>query len=174
MNSFRFSPIRDKEKLLQALEYIHEAAHRMCQKNLGLLLPVAGNIGVFCHFEDEFEYLTGLRKELTDLNDNWNQKYFKLHNPIEFPAKSGFPQAKYTYLYVRKPDSHTPNVGDVDFYLEPEKYAKLKEAVLSGTYARGVKMFERPDLDLVRLYDPDIDVSAFVGSYNLETVATRI
>ena len=27
----------------------------------------------------------------------------------------------------------------------------------------GVKIFERPDLDLIRLYDPDSDVSAFVG-----------
>lgn len=27
----------------------------------------------------------------------------------------------------------------------------------------GVKIFERPDLDLIRLYDPDIDVSVFVG-----------
>lgn len=146
----------------------------MCKQNLGKFLPVAGNMGFFCHFDDEFEYLTNIRKKLTSVNDNWNQKYFKLHKPIIFPSKNNIPEAVYTYLYVRKPEADTPNVGDVDFYLEPEKYNELKKSVLSGTYQNGVKLFERPDLDMVRLYDPNVDVSAFVHSYNLNIVTTHI
>ena len=170
MGDFRFSPVSDPDKLLAALEYIHLQSHRLCSENLGYLLPVAGNIGFFCHFDDEFEKLTTLRKELTDLQDNWNQKYYRLYKPIVFAAKDGIPETTYTYLYVRKPDADTPHVGDVDFYLKPDEYAELKKAVMVGKFKKGVKMFERPDLDMVRLYDPNIDVSAFVHSYDIDFI----
>lgn len=174
MKPFRFSPITNIVQLFKALEYVHFQSFRLCKQNLGYLLPVAGNIGIFCHYEDEFELLTGIRKELTDLNDNWNQKYFRLYKPIIFPNKDSVPETTYTYLYIRKPDADTPNVGDVDFYLPLDKYKKLKQSIISGKFSKGVKMFKRPDLDLIRLFDPEIDVSAFVGSYNLEEVADKI
>jgi len=173
MTSFRFSPIKDKAELFKAIEYIHFQSYKLCRQNLGYLLPVAGNIGVFCHYEDEFERLIKIRKELTDPNISWNQKYFRLHKPIVVPAKDDIPETIYTYLYIRKPDVNTSHVGDADFYLEPDEYKELKQSVLSGKFIKGVKMFERPDLDLVRLYDPDVDVSAFVGSYKLEEIATN-
>lgn len=173
MKQFRFSPIKDRMQLFKALEHIHRESHKLCRQNLGRLLSVAGNIGVFCHFEDEFEYLVGLRKEMTDIGNHWNHKYFRLHEPIVFVATDGVPQATYTYLYIRKPHIKSPNVGDADFYLPPSEYEKLKQEVLAGTFPKGVRMFERSDLDLVRLFDPDIDVSAFVGSYDLDTVATH-
>lgn len=80
MKPFRFSPIKDKTQLFKAIKYTHFESYKLCKKNLGHFLPVAGNIGVFCHFEDEFDRLIKIRKELTDMNDNWNQKYFRLHN----------------------------------------------------------------------------------------------
>lgn len=172
MRTHRFSPITTKEELLEALQYIHITAHTMCKQNLKRLLPVAGNIGVFCHFEDEFDYLTKVRKELTDINHHWNNKYYLLHKPIVIPAKKDFPETTYSYLYIRKPDLDTPNVGDVDFYLDPDEYKKLKQNVINGKYNRGFRLFERPDLDMVRLYDPQIDVSAFVHSYDLKKVST--
>lgn len=172
MGIFRFSPIKDKAQLFRAIEYIHFESHRLCKQNLGYLLPVSGNIGVFCHYEEEFERLTKIRKELTDLFDHWNQKYFRLYTPIIIPARNNIPATTYTYLYIRKPDPDHPHVGDVDFYLEPDKYKELKQSLLSGKAIKGVKIFERPDLDLIRLYDPNSDVSAFVGSYRMEEVAT--
>ncbi len=172
MKPFRFSPIINKDQLFKAIEYIHFQAHKLCKQNLGQLLPVAGNIGIFCYFEDEFEKLLKIRKSLTDINNHWNQKYFRLYQPIIIPALNDIPQTTYTYLYIRKPEATNLNVGDVDFYLKPKEYKELKQAVMSGKINKGVKIFERPDLDLIRLYDPDIDVSAFVGSYNLEEVAT--
>lgn len=173
MKNFRFSPIKNKTELFKAIEYIHFQSFKLCKQNLGYLLPVAGNIGIFCHYEDEYEYLTNLRKELTDININWNNKYYKLYKPIIIRAKDEIPETIYTYLYIRKPDANTPNVGDVDFYLEPKQYQKFKQSVLLGKFTKGVKIFERQDLDLIRLYDPDIDVSAFIGSYKLEEVATH-
>ena len=163
MKSFRFSPIKDQAQLLKAIEHIHFECHKLCKQRLGYLLPVAGNVGVFCHFEDEFVLLTKIRKQLTDINNNWNSKYFKLHKPIVISAKDGVPETTYTYLYIRKPDDHTPNVGDVDFYMEPNKYSALKQSLLSGKTMKGVMIFDRPDLDLIRLFDPKIDASSFVG-----------
>lgn len=173
MKPFRFSPIKNKEELFNAIEYIHFETHRLCKQNLGFLLPVAGNIGVFCHYEDEFNDLIKLRKELTDININWNQKYFKLYNPIIIPAKDDIPETKYTFLYIRKPDVNMPLVGDADFYLEPDNYKEFKQSVISGKFDKGVKVFERPDLDLVELLDPSIDVSAYVGCYNLEVITKK-
>lgn len=163
MKLFRFSQIKNKTQLFKATEYIHFECHRLCKQNLGYLLPVSGNVGVFCHYEDEYEYLTKIRKELTDLSDNWNQKYFRLYKPIVIPAKNGIPETTYTYLYIRKPDPNNLHVGDVDFYLGPNKYKELKQSLLSGKVIKGVKIFERPDLDLIRLYDEDIDVTSYIG-----------
>jgi len=163
MYSFRFSPIKNKTGLFKAIEYIHLETHRLCKKNLGYFLPVAGNIGVFCHYEDEYEVLTQIRKDWTDISDNWNQKYFRLHNPISIPAKNSISEITYTYLYIRKPDPNNHHVGDVDFYMKPDKYRELKQYLLSGQVIKGVTIFERPNLDLIRLSDSDSDVCALVG-----------
>ena len=170
MQSYRFSPIKSEKELFEAINHIHFIGHSMLKQILGYLLPVAGNIGVFCHYEDEFKFLTEIRKELTDIDDNWNQKYFRLFKPIIIPAKDDIHETTYTYLYVRRPEVEHPHVGDVDFYLEPEKYKELKQAVKSGKISKGIKGFERPDLDLLRLYDTDTDVSAFIGSYQMSDV----
>lgn len=163
MVSFRFSPIQSQSQLFAAIEYIHVECHLLCKQNLGELLPVAGNIGVFCHFDDEYTWLTNRRVELTDEHDNWNKKYYRLHTPIVIPATRGIPQTTYTYLYIRRPDAHSPHVGDVDFYMELHRYIALKQSLLSGQKLQGVSIFERPDLDLIRLSDPQVDVSSFVG-----------
>jgi hypothetical protein len=168
MKPFRFSPIKDKTQLFAAIEYIHFECYRLCKQNLGLILPVAGNIGVFCHFDDEFELLTKMREELTDVSDNWNKKYYRLYEPIIIPAKDDIPETTYTYLYVRRPDPTHPDVGDADFYMEPDKYKELKESLLAGKIIKGVNIFDRPELDLIKLSDPEIDVCAFVGHKTIE------
>lgn len=164
---FRFSPIENKDQLMATIEYIHLECNKLCQKYVGQL-PVAGNIGVFCHFEEEFERLIALRKEMTDINDNWNQKYFRLYEPITFAAKEGVPETTYTYLYIRKPDENHPDVGDADFCLKPEKYVELKQKLLAGEKMKGIEIFDRPDLDLIKLDDPDFDVSSFIGQKTIE------
>jgi hypothetical protein len=167
MKLCRFSPIKDEQSLLKAIEYIHFAGHRLCKRVLGQYLPNAGNIGVFCHYDWEYKTLTEMREKLTKSSDNWNQKYFRLHKPIVIPAKEDIPETTYTYLYIRKPDSKHTNVGDLDFFMDSDKFAELKRSLLDGAIIKGVRVFERPDLDLVELYDPDIDVHGFVGSKNM-------
>ncbi|OGV93328.1 hypothetical protein A3B57_03800 [Microgenomates group bacterium RIFCSPLOWO2_01_FULL_47_10] len=164
MKPFRFSPIKNPEELLEAIRHTHVECHKLCKQVLGEYLPVAGNIGIFCHFDDEFAYLTKLREELTDSTRNWNQKYYHLHKPIVIPAIDDIPETTYICLYIRKPDPEQPDVGDVDFFMEPERYQKLKASLLAGEKIAGASIFDRPDLDLVKLFDPNVDAQSFVGS----------
>jgi hypothetical protein len=172
MKLYRFSPIKTKDELLEAVKHIHFACYKLCKQSFGEYLPNAGNVGVFCHYDDEYDRLIAIRKELTEASDNLDQKYFKLYEPIIIPAEGDVPETTYTYLYIRRPDPYRHHVGDVDFYLEPEKYARLKQAMLDGSKTLpGARVFERPDLDMVELYDPDIDALAYVST---ETMATAV
>lgn len=173
MNLYRFSPIKNKEELLEAIKHVHFECYRLCKQSFGYYLPNAGNMGIFCHYDNEYETLINIRKELTESSDNLNQKYFRLHDPIVIPAMDDVPETTYTYLYIRKPDPYRHHVGDVDFYLEPEKYKELKASILSGKTIRGARVFDRADLDMIELYDPDIDALAYVST-NKMTETVRI
>ena len=166
MKLYRFSPIENKEQLLEAIKYTHFECFELCKNNWGTYLPVAGNIGIFCHYDDEYQFLTKLREQLTDKSDNWNQKYYRLHEPITIPAKGDVPETVYTYLYIRKPDQH-PEVGDVDFVLNDKEYQELKESLLEGKKIKGVEVLDRPELELIKLFDPEIDALSFIGRKNM-------
>ena len=174
MRLYRFSPIENKDQLLKAIKYIHFACFKLCDQIFGEYLPVAGNIGVFCHYDGEYKFLTNLREELTDQSDNFNQKYYRLHNPIIIPAKANIPEAVYTYIYIRKPDPYRGQTGDGDFVLEPVKYAELKKSILDGKRIKGARIFERPEDDMIELYDPDIDALAFITTSKISEKVTRI
>lgn len=174
MKLYRFSPIKSKEELLEAIKHTHLECYKLCKQSFGYHLPNAGNIGIFCHYDEEYEYLTDLRKEMTEASDNFNQKYFRLHEPITIPAQDDVPETIYTYLYTRKPDPYRSHVGDVDFYLEPEKYKNLKQDMLNGKKVKGARVFDRPDLDMIELYDPDSDALGYVSTETMtETVRVK-
>jgi hypothetical protein len=119
---------------------------------------------VFCHYQNEYENLTKIREKLTEPSDNLNQKYFRLHEPIVIPAKDDVPETTYTHLYIRKPDPYRHHVGDIDFCLEPGEYLELKKSLLSGAEVKGARVFNRPDLDMIELYDPDVDALGYVST----------
>ena len=121
-------------------------------------------MGVFCHYDGEYKFLTELQKKLTEESDNLNQKYFRLHNPIVIPAREDIPKTIYTYLYIRRPDQYRAQVGDVDFMIGDKEYTELKESLQKGSQINGAKIFDRPDLDMVELSDPDIDALAYVST----------
>lgn len=166
MKSYRFSPIENKAQLQEAIEYTHHGCFELCKKIFGWYLPVAGNIGIFCHYEAEYGFLTKLLERLTEKSDNWNQKYFRLHEPIAIPAHGNIPDTIYTYLYIRKPDHHT-EVGDVDFVLNGKEYSELKSNLSKGVIIRGMEILDRPELDLIRLSDPEFDVVSFIGQKDM-------
>ena len=165
MKLYRFSPIKDKAQMMRAIKHIHFACHALCKQSTGKYLPTAGNVGVFCHYNDEYAFLTKLREELTDSTDRVYGKYFRLHEPIVIPAKGDIPKTTYSYLYSRKPDPNKYQVGDIDFYLEPEKYAQLKQSLLDGKIIKGARvLLNRPDLDLIELYDSETDAFGYIGN----------
>ncbi len=167
MKLYRFSPIKDKTELLEAIQHMHFACFELCKQSFGKYLPVAGNIGVFCHYEDEYKFLTELRKEIANESENWNQKYYRLLEPIVIPARGEVPEAIYTYLYIRRPDPYRAQIGDIDFVLGEEKYKELKNSLLKGEKVKGARIFERPELDMVELYDSGIDSLAYIVPDNV-------
>ena len=163
MRLYRFSPIQNKEQLLEAITYIHFACFDLCKQSFGKYLPAAGNVGVFCHYPEEYETLKKIRADMTEPSDDPNQKYFRLLEPITIPAQGDVPQAMYTHVYVRKPDPYRAHVGDIDFILGEREYAELKKSLLEGVQIKGARVFERPDLDMVELYDFDVDALGYVS-----------
>jgi len=164
MNQFKFSPIQNVGQMINAIEYIHVACHKLCKQSMGKYLPVAGNVGIFCHYDDEYAFLKNLQTELTDLSKSVYGKYFLLHQHIIIPAKDDIPKTIYSYLYIRKPDQKKHQVGDIDFFLDSKKYAELKQSLLNGKIIKGARTLpNRPDLDLIELYDSDIDALGYVG-----------
>ncbi len=132
MKLYRFSPIQNEQELLEAIHYIHTETHKLCRNSMSKDLPNAGNMGIFCHYDEEYMKLVEIRKQLTHPSDNPDQKYFLLHNPIHIEEANGIPATTYTHLYIRKPDPYRHHVGDVDFYLEEEAYKQLKQSLLDG------------------------------------------
>jgi len=164
---YRFSPIHNKEELFEAIEHIHFSSYKLCKQSFGYYLPNAGNLGFFCHYDDEFELLKNIRDEVTEKSDDPGLKYFTLIEPIVIAAKDDIPEATYTHLYIRKPDIYRYQVGDIDFYLKNSEYQELKQDMLNGKNVKGARVFERPDLDMIELYDPDVDVLAYVSPSNM-------
>ncbi len=171
MKLYRFSPIETPEQLMEAVTYIHFACFELCQQALGKVLPVAGNVGVFCHYDDEYQFLTQLRKELTEESDNFNQKYFRLHNPIVIPARGDVLETTYEYLYIRQPDPYRAQAGDVDFVLDMTEYNELKQSLLNDKKIKGARVYSSPTLDMVELYSPDIDALGYVTT---NTMAEKV
>jgi len=163
MKFYRFSPVKDHATLLEAISHIHSECFKLCKASFGQYLPVAGNVGFFCHYDDEYEILTELRKELTEASDNENQKYFRLHEPIVIPASGDMAKTVYTHLYIRKPDIYRAQVGDIDFVMEPALYARHKKALQDGQVITGARIFPRADLDMIELYNPDVDALGYIS-----------
>jgi len=163
MQLYRFSPIQNQEELLEAINFVHFVCHKLCKQSLGKYLPSAGNIGVFCHYDEEYSRLVKIQKQLTKPSDNPDEKYFELYKPIIIPAQNDVPETTYTHLYIRQPDIYRAQVGDLDFYLERAKYDKLKRSLIDGGGIKGARIFPRDDLDMIELYDPDVDALGYVN-----------
>lgn len=170
MQNYSFSPIKNHAELIEAITFTHFACYQLCKQSFAKYFPNAGNIGIFCQYDDEYEFLTKLRKELTEESDNVNQKYFRLHQPIIITAKDDVPETTYTHLYIRKPDPYRHQVGDVDFFLEEKEYTALKLSMLNGKQIKGARIFDRADLDMIELYDPDVDALGYISTNKMTEV----
>lgn len=164
--SLPFPAMRSIEDLNARISLIHTACHTLCQKAFGQTLPVAGNIGVFCHEFKEYEVLQSIVSKNILPDDHWNHKYYRLRSPIIIPASSSIPQSIYTYLYIRPPDDSHKQAGDVDFVIPKDRMDALKQELSSHACAiPGLSLLEqRPDLDLLSLSDPSLPVLSLLGT----------
>lgn len=167
MSLYTFSPIQTKDQLLEAIKFTHFACYQLCQQAFGQYFANSGNMGIFCQYDDEYERLTEWRKEMTEASDSYLQKYFRLHKPIVIPAQGDVPETTYTFLYIRRPDPYRHQVGDVDFYIPEDQYRQLKQEMLDGKVVPGARVFDRPDLDMIELYNPDIDALGYVTTHQM-------
>ncbi len=86
-----------------------------------------------------------------------------MREPIVVPARGDAPETTYEYLYIRRPNPNSPQAGDVDFMLEQDEFEVLKVRLLAGEVVPGARIFDRPDLDMIELYDPEVDALAYVS-----------
>lgn len=155
----------NEKQLFDRIKRIHLSCFKLCKQILGAYLDASGNIGVFCQSEREYEIFMRIRKELTEMSNHPDQKYFRLYQPIIYATEGEIPEATYTHLYIRKPDP-TPYgkyLGDVDFILDSAEYQKLKESVTKGLI-KGAEVYDRPKWDTVQMTSLDVDSVAYVST----------
>jgi len=172
MKLYRFSPIKTQEELFQAIEYIHVQTHKLCKKNIGKYLTPTGSLAIFTHYPEEFEMLTTIRDSLTG-EENYNKKYYKFLESVHFEATSEAPEATYRYLYIRHPDPYRSQVGDIDFVLPPEEHKKLQTRLESGESISGIRPSPEDHLELIELYDPDVDVLSYLDTMTMEELIKK-
>ncbi len=146
--------------LIKRIHHIHAGCFNLVRESIGTYLPVAGNIGIFCQSEAEYEAFGQLAKALTEPSNNPKQKYFRLKEGIVINAEGG-QEYRYTYLYVRQPDKDSPQAGDIDFVLDDSEFQLLKERVSNGEVSNAT-VYERPGWDMVELSRNDIDALAYI------------
>ena len=167
MKLYRFSPIENDQQLHEAIIHVHTECYSLCKNALGKHHPNTGNIGIFCHYQPEYDNLISVRNSLVFPSDNPDQKYFELVNPIVIAGDNGVPETTYTHLYIRKPDPYRHHVGDVDFYIAEQDYSALKARLQNGENIEGARIFPRNDLDMIELHNPDIDALGYVSTVKM-------
>lgn len=151
-------------EVLSRIQKIHDACFKLCFEALGRHLPVAGNVAIFCQSEEEFDTFSKLKEELTYPSENPNQKYFALKKPIRISNLDAGTAAIYTHLYIRNPNSASPEAGDIDFILSEKEYGALKQRLLNGELIKGASIYDRPGWDTIEIRDPEIDALAYVST----------
>lgn len=169
-------PITNKEELLARITDVHLQCYRLCKKIFGRYFINAGNIGIFCHSDEEYGFATKLREVMTISSNNPDQKYYELFVTITVLAHEDIPETTYRYLYIRKPDP-TPYgkyLGDIDFFLESKEYEQLKAEVALKKY-KGAQIYNRPGWDMIQLSLPTIHSVAYISTKEMtEAVHVKI
>lgn len=158
MKLYRFSPIETEGALRDAIAHIDTAGHELCTRIMGRSLSMTGSLAVFAHYEDEYKTLKEIQQKWARDPAAIHEKYRELRDPIKSRAAG----ARYTRLYIRAPDPYRVHIGDFDVCLPSNEYTTLKNKIESGQGPRGARIFPRPDLDMIELFDPDVDVLVYI------------
>ena len=152
------------QSFTQRIEEIHNACFELCKQAVGEYLSVAGNIGIFCQSDGEYNRYLAIAKDITKSSDNPNQKYFDLIESVTIKQNGVVPEATYTHVYIRKPADDSPQVGDIDFVLERSEFDILKEKIRINTESiPGASIYERPGWDMVEVRNLEINAIAYIS-----------
>lgn len=154
MRLYRFSPIRNKEGLLKAAEYVAEQTTELCRKAIGRELPIT-SLTVFSHYQNEYKLLEKLLLKMGKLHNENNGPRVELRKPIRVAENI------ITHLRVRKPDPYRAQAGCSDF--EVEDYNRFKKLCLSR-YKKNLRLIKRKEYEMIEFFDPDFDALAYVVS----------
>lgn len=161
-------PIKNKEQLLDRIRNIHFEGYQLCNQSFGEYFSNAGNIGVFSR-DDEYNQLLKIQENLVEPSNEPDRKYFRLLEPIIIPEYNDVPETAYTHLYIRKPDP-TPygqHSGDIDFYVDKDKYSELVKKVKKGLI-RDAELYEQPGIGtMIELSGDDTGAIACVSTRHM-------
>lgn len=91
-----FSPIKNKEKLIEAVKYVAEQAKALAKKIVGKSFPIE-SLTIFSHSEEEFEVLKKIQAQIGEFYNENNGPRVALHEPIVAEEN------QIKYLRIRQP-----------------------------------------------------------------------
>ena len=154
---YRFSPIKNKKDLLEAIEYITTNATKLGEMVLNEQHYI-GSLTVFSHYKDEFERLKEILLDMGNLETENNGPFVRFSTPLRIGRNN------IQLVRIRKPDPYRMQVGCVDFIIED--YNAFKKKYLKSK-SDNLRLFERLQYEMIEFFDPDFDVLAYVLSENL-------
>ena len=172
MKLYRFSPVEDKEHVLEAIGYVIKQATKLFFNVVGEANCTIEYATLFAHYNDEYDKIVSVLKMMGELEEANNGVRVKLSEPLEFSGGSVEVNGEMVnishqikYVRVRKPDPYRMQVGCVDF--EEEDYDYFKD--LYGMYTRNPRTIEREQYEMLEFHDPNIDVLAYMVSPSLNS-----
>nr|AQS33672.1 hypothetical protein [uncultured archaeon]AQS33716.1 hypothetical protein [uncultured archaeon] len=152
MKHYRFSPIEDEKHLLDAVRYVVEHASDLCDKTIGMRLPIS-SLTIFAHYSDEYDKLIKIVKKLgKPFNEN-NGPRIELSKPIKLSGNI------IRHIRIRIPDPYRMQVGCCDF--DVKSYDPFKKKYLK---CKNLRVIKRPEYEMIEFFDPDYDVLAYIVS----------
>lgn len=162
---YRFSPIGNKQSMLDTVEYIAKEATKMVFRDQGYTLPIK-YVTIFAHYQEEYDELVQLIAQLGIQSDTNNGVKTILNNPIEIFAMKLEVNGEHQDIIhsiesirIRKPDAYRMQVGCCDFEYNGDYVWLAGTETLSSHKLRRI---QRNDIDMVEFYNPDFDVLAYV------------
>jgi hypothetical protein len=149
---YRFSPIESDDNLAAAARYVIQGSRKLCEI-LGVPAAPVGYLTIFSHYEHEYRRLLSLLPALGDVVEANNGWQVSLKTPIAEETDT------VELLRIRKPDPYRMHVGCADLKVSDPWVFREKYAAPDAINAR---VIEREDFNMVEIFDPSVDVLAYV------------
>lgn len=154
------------DEVINILNQLHIESYELLKNEFNRFFPNAGNIGVFCQTNEEFDRLNKIKELITLKTDNTDQKYFPLIKPIVIPRIENIPETIYTHLYIRKPDPspYGKYRGDIDFYTIEEEINEIM-TTLKNNPKHGLEIYHQNGVgDLIQISNPQLQTVAYIST----------